>query len=88
MTPAEAVDELVARLPMERRSAEAEVRRYCAMPTYQLSYAVGRRELLALRADFRERAGAEFSLGGFHAAVLAYGGMPPALIRWGLGLGV
>ena len=88
MTPAEAVDELVARLPMERRSAEAEVRRYCAMPTYQLSYAVGRRELLALRDDYRDRAGAEFSLGGFHEAVLAYGGMPPALIRWGLGLGV
>jgi hypothetical protein len=88
MTPAEAVDELVARLPMERRSAEAEVRRYCAMPTYQLSYAVGRRELLALRADFRERAGPEYSLGAFHEAVLAYGGMPPALIRWGLGLGV
>src|SRR5574337_768856 len=33
-----AVDELMARIPMERRSAEGEVRRYCAMPTYQLSY--------------------------------------------------
>lgn len=88
MTPAEAVDELVSRLPMERRSAEAEVRRYCAMPTYQLCYAVGRRELLALRDDFRERAGAEFSLHSFHQAVLGYGGMPPSLIRWGLGLGV
>ena len=49
MTPAEAVDYMVEHLPIERRSAEAEVRRYCAWPTYQLCYAVGRRELLQLR---------------------------------------
>ena len=49
---------------MERRNAEAEVRRYCAYPTYQLSYAVGRRELLRLRDAYRERAGAAFSRGG------------------------
>ena len=39
---------MVEHLPIERRSAEAEVRRYCAWPTYQLCYAVGRRELLQL----------------------------------------
>ena len=41
MTAAEAVDYMVEHLPIERRSAEAEVRRYCAWPTYQLCYAVG-----------------------------------------------
>ena len=37
---------MVEHLPIERSSAEAEVRRYCAWPTYQLCYAVGRREIL------------------------------------------
>ena len=41
-------------------SAEAEVRRYCAWPTYQLCYAVGRRELLRLREAYQARAGAAF----------------------------
>ena len=48
---------MVEHLPIERRSAEAEVRRYCAWPTYQLCYAVGRRELLRLREAYREARG-------------------------------
>lgn len=70
-----------------RTSAEAEVRRYCLSPGYQLCYAVGRRELLHLRADYRRRAGARFSLRAFHDEVLGYGGLPVALMRWGMGLG-
>jgi uncharacterized protein (DUF885 family) len=63
------------------------VRRYCAWPTYQLSYAIGRRELLALREDRRAQDGAAFSLRAFHDDVLSYGGLPVSLIRWGMGLG-
>jgi uncharacterized protein (DUF885 family) len=51
MTATEAVDYMVQHLPIERTNAEAEVRRYCAWPTYQLCYAVGRREILRLRDD-------------------------------------
>jgi hypothetical protein len=87
MTPAAAVDYMVQHLPIERPSAEAEVRRYCAWPTYQLCYAVGRRELLRLRDDYRERAGARFSARGFHDELLAYGGLPVSLARWGMELG-
>ncbi len=86
MTPVEAVNELVARLPMDRRDAEAEVRRYCQMPTYQLCYAVGRRELLSLRDAVRTAEGASFSLRNFHDRLLAYGGLPVSLIRWGMGI--
>ena len=68
-------------------SAEAEVRRYCAWPTYQLCYAVGRRELLRLRDAYRERAGASFQPKRFHDELLAYGGIPVALARWGMELG-
>ena len=71
----------------ERANAEAEVRRYCAWPTYQLCYATGRRELLQLRDDFRAARGDAYSLRAFHDAVLSYGGLPVSLTRWGLGLG-
>jgi len=62
------------------------VRRYCAEPAYPLCYAVGRRELLKLREDFRAARGRAFTLRAFHDAVLRYGGLPVTLIRWGLGL--
>jgi len=78
---------MVEHLPIERASAEAEVRRYCAWPTYQLCYAVGRRELLRLRDAYRERAGASFQSKRFHDELLAYGGIPVALARWGMELG-
>ena len=71
---------------MDRTAAEAEVRRYCAMPTYQLCYAVGRRDLLALREAYRERAGADFTWRRFHDELLTYGGLPVSLARWGMGL--
>jgi hypothetical protein len=86
MTPREAVDYMVEHLPIERRNAEAEVRRYCAWPTYQLCYAVGRRELLRLRDDFRDAAGAGYEPRRFHDAVLGYGGLPVSLARWGMDL--
>jgi uncharacterized protein (DUF885 family) len=86
MTPQQAVDYMVEHLPLERASAEAEVRRYCAMPTYQLCYAVGRRDLISLRDAYRERAGAAFTWRQFHDELLSYGGLPISLIRWGMGL--
>jgi len=86
MSPSEAVDYMVEHLPIERSNAEAEVRRYCAWPTYQLCYAVGRRELLRLRDAYRERAGTAFEPRRFHDELLAYGGIPVALARWGMEL--
>ncbi len=82
----EAVDLLVTRVHFDRQNAKAEVRRYCAEPVYQLCYAVGRRELLALREDFQKAAGDSYSLKGFHTAILRYGGLPVSLMRWGMGL--
>jgi uncharacterized protein (DUF885 family) len=86
MTAEEAVEELVRRVPIERRHAEAEVLWLCQSPTYGLGDAVGRRELLALRASAAERDGDAFSLRGFHDAVLGYGALPVSLIRCGMGL--
>jgi uncharacterized protein (DUF885 family) len=86
MTPSAATNYLVEHLPIERRNAEAEVRRYCAMPTYQLCYAVGLREVSSLRDAYRERHGSEFSLKRFHTELMKYGGLPVALARWGMDL--
>ena len=86
MTFQQAVTDLVELVHVDRANAEAEVRRYCAEPAYQLCYAVGRRELLKLREDYRTKTGAAFTLRGFHDAILPYGGLPVTLIRWGLGL--
>ena len=73
-------------LSLEESAARAEAVRYCAFPTYQLCYALGRREILRLRDNAREARGAMFSLRGFHDELLAYGALPTPLARWGMGL--
>ncbi len=88
MTPDQAVDLLVDKVAMDRARARAEVSRYCAWPTYQLCYAVGRRELLHLRDAWRTAVGPSVPIRQFHDAVLGYGGLPVSLIRWGMGLGI
>ena len=86
MTPAEGVSYAVEHLAVDRDEAMEMVRRASARPTYALADAVGRRELLQLRESWRARVGPGASLRTFHDAVLAYGGLPVSLIRWGMGL--
>jgi uncharacterized protein (DUF885 family) len=86
MSVAQAVAYMREMLGIGQASAEAEVRRYCGSPAYQLSYAVGRRELARLRDDRQRRDGPAFDLRRFHDEVLRYGGLPVSLIRWGMGL--
>lgn len=86
MTPSAAVVYLRDKIPLDPGEAGAEIRRYCGAPTYQLCYAVGRREIMSLREDYRARAGSSFSLKRFHDELLGYGGLPVALARWGMGL--
>lgn len=86
MTPHQAIDELVTRVPVDRRQAELDVRRFCEAPASALTGAVGRRALRDLREAARSQRGARFSLRGFHDEVLSYGGLPVSLIRWGMGV--
>jgi uncharacterized protein (DUF885 family) len=86
MSPAAAVLFLLEKIPLDPSEALAEVRRYCGGPTYPLSYAVGRREILALRSDYIEREGPRASLRRFHDELMSYGGLPTSLARWGMGL--
>ncbi|MFI5243533.1 MAG: DUF885 domain-containing protein, partial [Gemmatimonadales bacterium] len=86
MSMEDAAARLREELGFERHIAEAEAKRYCAYPTYQLCYAVGRRDILALREDLRRARADEFSLASFHEELLRYGALPTALARWGMGL--
>ena len=86
MTMEDATDLLMDKVQFDRAHAEAEVRRYCAHPGYQLCYAIGRRELTSLRESYRQSQGTDYSLSNFHREVLRFGGLPVSLIRWGMGL--
>lgn len=86
MSMIEAAERLRDELGFEPNIAEAEAKRYCAYPTYQLCYAVGRRDILALREDLRKARSDDFTLATFHEELLQYGALPTALARWGMGL--
>ena len=85
MSPDEATARLRDDVGLSREAALAEIRRQCAMPTYAASYAAGRREILNLRDAARQAEGERFSLLAFHDRLLAYGRLPLALARWGMG---
>jgi hypothetical protein len=86
MSPGAAVLYLLEKVPLEPSEALAEVRRYCGTPAYPLCYAVGRRDILALRDSWLERHGTHQPLRAFHDELMSYGGLPTALARWGMGL--
>jgi uncharacterized protein (DUF885 family) len=81
----EAVDLLVGDAHLARAGAESEVRWYLRAPGYPMSHLIGKRELMALAHDWSHRH--TTSAKAFHDAVLDWGATPPALIRWGMGLG-
>jgi Uncharacterized protein conserved in bacteria len=77
----DAIDFLVEQTGFERPNATAEVHRYTHTPTYQLSYLLGKVMLLRLRDDERRRLGSDFSLKGFHDALLFSGSIPVSFHR-------
>lgn len=68
---------------MERTNAEREARRGTLDPTY-LIYTLGKMEILKLREEYRQRAGASFRLGEFHDRLLSYGSPPVKILRMAL----
>jgi uncharacterized protein (DUF885 family) len=76
-----AVDALqqLAFLPLDY--ADSEVTRYLGWPAQAISYAVGQRVIVDLRAQRRRRDGAGFDLKAFHADVLGSGPLGLDLLR-------
>ena len=77
----EAVDRLVAETGFERPAALAEVKRYTATPTYQLSYLFGRHMIEKLKAEVESHEGAGFDQRRFHDALIYGGTMPVSYAR-------
>jgi uncharacterized protein (DUF885 family) len=63
-----------------------EIRRYTYQPTYQMSYLMGKREIMKLRETAMARDGENFDLKAFHDALLAEGSIPPTLLWSAMGL--
>jgi len=77
----EAVDRLVAETGFERPAALAEVKRYTATPTYQLSYLYGRHMIEKLKSEVQAHEGAGFDQRQFHDALIYGGTMPVSYAR-------
>ncbi len=71
-----ALDLMVDHCPIDRDEAAVEIDRYIGMPGQALSYKVGQREVLRLRARAQAALGPAFDLPGFHRTVLEHGAVP------------
>lgn len=83
---ADALRLLADRFPMQPREALAAVRGVLVEPGMATGAIVTRRELLRLRDDRRRAMGDGFSYTRHHEELMAYGGLPVSLIRWGMGV--
>lgn len=86
-TRSEAIEFMIAHVPIAVDEAAVEVDRYIGMPGQALSYKIGQREMFRLRADAQARLGERFDIKGFHHAVLEHGGVTLGILadvvdRW------
>ena len=77
---------LESKTDSEKKYIETEVRRYTVSPTYQMSYLMGKLEIMKLRDAIMLKQGDSFSLREFHDKLLAEGSLPPTLMWDVLGL--
>jgi uncharacterized protein (DUF885 family) len=78
----QALEFIVAHVPMPREFLANEVDRYVVMPGQALAYLTGKLEIIRIREQAQQRLGPAFSLPAFHAAVLDHGSLPmPVLDR-------
>ncbi|MFB6290692.1 MAG: DUF885 domain-containing protein [Candidatus Bipolaricaulia bacterium] len=72
----EGVEYMADTVDMDRKSAEAEVKRYTQNPSYQLSYLLGKHKIDSLRDHVKQRMGGDYSDRFFHDRII-YGGSIP-----------
>jgi uncharacterized protein (DUF885 family) len=80
-TREQSIELLMARAGLARLDAEIETDRYIAWPGQALSYMIGQREILALRAELEARDGDRFDLRAFHDELIGHGSMPLDVLR-------
>lgn len=80
-TRQQSIDLLRERAGLSQLEAETETDRYISWPGQALSYMIGQREILALRAELEERDGDQFDQQAFHDEVIGHGSLPLSTLR-------
>ena len=80
-TRQQSIDLLRERAGLSRLEAETETDRYISWPGQALSYMIGQREILALRAELERRDGDRFDPRAFHDATIGHGSLPLSTLR-------
>ena len=80
-TRQQSIDLLRERAGLSDLEAETETDRYISWPGQALSYMIGQREILDLRAQLERRDGDRFDLRAFHDATIGHGSLPLSTLR-------
>jgi uncharacterized protein (DUF885 family) len=80
-TRQQSVEVLIRRAGLARLDAEIETDRYIAWPGQALSYMIGQREIMRLRAQLEARDGDRFDHQAFHDEVIGHGSLPLDVMR-------
>jgi hypothetical protein len=81
-TIAQAADYLAQRVPMDKKTAEAEAALFATDPGQAITYQIGKSQILHFLADAKLARGDRFSLRAFHDFLWRNGNVPIALQRW------
>jgi uncharacterized protein (DUF885 family) len=80
-TRQQSIDLLIDRAGLSSLEAETETDRYISWPGQALSYMIGQREILQLRAQLEVRDGDAFDHQAFHDEVIGHGSLPLSTLR-------
>jgi uncharacterized protein (DUF885 family) len=80
-TRQQSIDVLRERAGLSQLEAETETDRYISWPGQALSYMIGQREILDLRAQLEARDGDRFDHQSFHDEVIGHGSLPLSTLR-------
>jgi len=81
-TIAQAAYYLAQRVPMDKKTAEAEAALFATDPGQAISYQIGKSQILHFLADAKLAQGEKFNLRAFHDFLWRNGNVPIALQRW------
>ena len=71
---------LTEKVHLEHQLAVSEVKRYTMDPTQPSSYLIGREEIVKIRARYKAKMGANYTLRAFHTEVLSHGTIAPGML--------
>jgi uncharacterized protein (DUF885 family) len=80
-TRQQSIDLLRERAGLSLLEAQTETDRYISWPGQALSYMIGQREILGLRAELERRDGSAFDARAFHDATIGHGALPLSTLR-------